>query len=465
MHSIQPRRAVWIRAGFFSMLLAVLGCVTAQTRKTAVPKPQSYEVHLCEGIEFERVTEGKFRGRQALTKLENETDAFFKGNDRRVFVVLHWFDLVPDTQYAFRFEWVRPDGKIIGSQRTDVKVLHNDWYTYNSLKLDRKYDHPSGRWTVKMYVNREHVVTEPFLLAENPEEMAALRTGLNTAQESEREPVRTDQTGLAPTGLDSGNRFAVVIGISEYEHMNRGGLSNLIYADDDARAFADILLRLGWKRSHVNLLVNEQATRRNILIALESWLTKAGPEDQIVLFWAGHGFPDPVDPEKVYFACYDTDMTIPATGYRMDRVRTALEERKAKNVIVLADTCHAGKLITRGPRHISVVPGIRQMRQAQTLPKGWIFMVGADTDRSAIEHSSWKNGAFTHCLLQGLSGKADGYLSVAPEDGIVTMRELKAYLSSAMPEETLKVLGVAKRPIITTSSGDPDVWNAALQAK
>jgi hypothetical protein len=142
--------------------------------------------------------------------------------------------------------------------------------------------------------------------------------------------------------------WAVVIGLSKYQFAGQNGLTNLVFADEDARAFARSLRSLGWPEGRMKLLVNEEATLRNIMIALESWLTKAGKDDQIVLFWAGHGFPDPEDPERVYFVCYDTDITIPATGYRMDRVRAALEERGAKNVILMADACHAGKLITRG---------------------------------------------------------------------------------------------------------------------
>jgi hypothetical protein len=260
-------------------------------------------------------------------------------------------------------------------------------------------------------------------------------------------------------------RWALIIGLSEYKYSGQNGLTNLIFADDDAKAFARALINLGWSQSHIKLLVNEEATERNIKIALESWLTKAGPNDQIVLFWAGHGFPDPEDPEKVYFACYDTDIKIPATGYRMDRVRSILEERKTKNVVVLADTCHAGKLITRGDRGVSIIPNIEKMRREQNIPKGWIFMVGADTDRQAVEHSSWSNGAFTHSLIKGLGGGADGYESAGPKDGTVTMGELKAYMNTAMPDETQRVLGVAKRPVITTSTGDPDIWKLTLQAK
>ena len=276
-----------------------------------------------------------------------------------------------------------------------------------------------------------------------------------------RLPVKTSNYSTSLPGT----KWAVIIGISKYQRSGEDGLTNLIFADDDAKVFAHSLLNLGWNESHIKLLVNEQATQRNIMIALESWLTKAGPYDQIVLFWAGHGFPDPEDPEKVYFACYDTDISIPATGYRMDKVRTAVEERKSKNVIILADTCHAGKLITRGERGISIVPQIDKMQREQQVPKGWVFMVGADTDRKAIEHTSWTNGAFTHSLIKGLSGEADGFQSAGAKDGVVTMGELKDYMNISMPDETQKVLGVAKRPIITTSTGDPDIWNLTLQVK
>jgi hypothetical protein len=111
------------------------------------------------------------------------------------------------------------------------------------------------------------------------------------------------------------------------------------------------------------------------------------------------------------------------------------------------------------------MPEIERMKREQKIPKGWIFMVGADTDRQAIEHTSWTNGAFTYSLIKDLSGKADGFESAGAKDGVVTMGELKAYMNTAMPDETQRVLGVAKRPVITTSTGDPNIWNLTLQVK
>jgi len=261
------------------------------------------------------------------------------------------------------------------------------------------------------------------------------------------------------------DRWAVVVGVSRYGSASENGLSTLLYADDDATAFAAVLEQQGWNASHVKMLTDEGATKRNVEIALEGWLTKAGPDDLIVLFWSGHGFSDPEDPERVYFACYDTDIRVPATGYRMDKVRASLEEKHARNVVVFADTCHAGKLVTRGEKGIAVRPYIEKIRREKAVPKGWIFMVGADTDRLAIEHTSWSNGAFTHCLLKALSGGADGFESVGPRDGIVTMGELRAYMNTTMPDETQEVLGVAKRPLITTSTGDPNIWELSIEAK
>ena len=275
-------------------------------------------------------------------------------------------------------------------------------------------------------------------------------------------PIKPVPSGPVVSGY---NRWAVVIGVSQYALVGQGGLTDLPFAADDARMFAQWLTRAGWSSDHVRVLIDEDATERNIRVALESWLTKSKSGDLVVLYWAGHGFPDPEDPERVYFACHDTDVRVPPTGFRMDRVIGSLKERQAKNVVVLADTCHAGKLITRGDRGLSVVPAVKRLHDQGRVPKGWVFMVSADTDRQAVEHSSWRNGAFTHCLLQGLGGEADGFQSAGVKDGTITLGELRAYLERAMPDETQKVLGVAKHPLITTSSGDPSIWNLTLQTK
>ena len=64
--------------------------------------------------------------------------------------------------------------------------------------------------------------------------------------------------------------------------------------------------------------------------------------------------------------------TIPATVYRMDRVRAAFEDRKARNVVLLVDTCHAGKLITRGEGDLPIARRIIRIRSDKKTPHGSI---------------------------------------------------------------------------------------------
>jgi len=349
--------------------------------------------------------------------------------------------------HRIRWDWHDPQGTLFcstgdyplsvseGSYREQVTAWHS-----LSVKDTEAAQRP-GTWKLHLYLDNALIASKDFTL------------------QSPKPPVR-----LAGT-FPKRKAYAVMVGISRYRYAGEGGLTNLPFADDDAEAMVETLLANGWDDDHIKCLTNEKATQRQIIISLESWLTKASHEDLILLYWSGHGFPDPEDPEKVYFACHDTDPRIPATGYRMDRVREVLKERNAKNVVILADTCHAGKLITRGERGIGVRPYVERIRRERKVPKGWIFMVGADTDRQAIEHSSWSNGAFTHCLLKALRGEADGFESVGPADGVVSMGELRAYLEVVMPDETHRVLGAAKHPIITTSTGDPNIWKLSLSMR
>ena len=363
-----------LKALFIILLLSFLVFACGST-KTTIKQPQFKIVKatLAKGIYD--------RGTHAIPR--NPTTQF-STDDTQVISHIKLENL--SGRHHIRWDWYKPDGNLysstgnypIGTKKGKYRKESSAWHKM-LIKGDKAENYP-GKWRVDVLFDNELLASSKFMLA-------------------------TKKKKIVPAVIPSIQKsFAVVVGISKYLHAGQGGFNDLAFADDDARAFQEALLKMGWSNSHIKTLINEKATRNNILIALESWLTKAGKDDLIVLYWSGHGFPDPEDPEKVYFACYDTNIRIPPTGYRMDRINSIIKERNAKNVIILADTCHAGKLITRGTKGISIIPNIEKMRREQKIPKGWIYMVGAESDRKAIEHTSWSNGAFTHCLLKGLLG-------------------------------------------------------------
>ena len=270
----------------------------------------------------------------------------------------------------------------------------------------------------------------------------------------------------APATAVRGNRYAVVIGVADYKFAGNGGLSRLAFADKDARDFAETLVQIGWSQDNIKLLTNDQATKPAVMHALQTWLRRAGKNDTIVLFWSGHGWPDPEDAAKAYFACYDSRPSDPSSGYRMDYVKRDLEDRQPKNVIVIADTCHSGAVVrASNSRAISVQPALDAMEDRQEIPKGWIFIASAAADRTAFEDAAWQNGALTHLLLEGLGqGKADGYKNSGAPDSTVTLRELKEYVTVRMQEEGDRVFSTRLFPQFYSDVDDPGIWDLSLEA-
>src|SRR4030042_1153920 len=77
--------------------------------------------------------------------------------------------------------------------------------------------------------------------------------------------------------------WAVLVGVSNYQYIG-----DLSYCDDDAQELSDALSPV-WGDSHVRLLVDSQATKANILVAID-WLADNADADDTVLFsFSGHG--------------------------------------------------------------------------------------------------------------------------------------------------------------------------------
>ncbi len=87
---------------------------------------------------------------------------------------------------------------------------------------------------------------------------------------------------------DDGDKYAVIIGIvyPDYE------LGVVKYADRDAEAVYNMLTtQMGYPPDHVRLLRNGEATRTNILEALD-WLARnpqLDSQSEVVFFYSGHG--------------------------------------------------------------------------------------------------------------------------------------------------------------------------------
>ena len=234
----------------------------------------------------------------------------------------------------------------------------------------------------------------------------------------------------------SADKYAVVVGIARYSDT-AGGITSLQFADRDAQDFRDFLLSPdggSFPKDNVRVLLNEDATAQNVRSALFTFLTKAQPQDEVVLYIAGHGAPDPNDPRNLYLLTYDTKLDdMGGTAFPMWQLQDVFTRvLKAKRVVTFADTCHSYGF-----------SGERRGKKSNNLVNQYVAKAANDSDRAVItasdisqlsyESDKWGggHGVFTFFLLKGLRGEAD-----ANKDGTVTAGELFAFIHDNVDKAT-----------------------------
>ncbi len=240
---------------------------------------------------------------------------------------------------------------------------------------------------------------------------------------------QTVETFAAPR-IDK--RWAVVVGVGEYESED---IPDLEFAPDDAQAVRDFLMSdAAGPFDEVLYLENERATGAAMREALFVFLQQADWDDLVVIYYAGHGAPDPGRPDNLYLLPTDTDLgSLAATGFPMWDVKTALRRQiAAERVLVIADACHsagtADAETVGGGDSNEIAGGFQQLFS----PSRRLMMTAADTNEFSFEDARWGgHGVFTHFLLDGLEGAGD-----ADGNGIVTFTELFEHVSAGVREAT-----------------------------
>ena len=91
--------------------------------------------------------------------------------------------------------------------------------------------------------------------------------------------------------LPSPDLYVIAIGINRF--AKDAGIANLDFCVPDARAIADLFRERAGKlygQVQITTLLDEQATRANILKAVTDVSAKARPQDVMVLYVASHGY-------------------------------------------------------------------------------------------------------------------------------------------------------------------------------
>jgi len=195
--------------------------------------------------------------------------------------------------------------------------------------------------------------------------------------------------GAASAG--AGGYYALVIGNNAYASLPR-----LKTAEADARGVATLLKEFyGFE---TKLLLN--ATRGQIVSALSSYRRELGPDANLLIYYAGHGFNDK-EADKAYWLPVDATRDDTSNWIIADEITTGIRVIPAKHVLVVADSCYSGTL-TRGLGEALPPPNGREQFLGRMAAGRSRTLMASGGDEPVADGGGGNHSVFANALLRGL---------------------------------------------------------------
>lgn len=194
-------------------------------------------------------------------------------------------------------------------------------------------------------------------------------------------------------------RKALVVGINYYAHLNR-----LHGCVKDADSVAAVLERHGdqMRNFDVRTLLAESSTRtvtRSALRESVQELFKGDHVETALLYFAGHGHLDSTGGYVLTSESKRGD-----DGLSLADVLTFANESRARNKIIILDSCHSG------------IAGARQAAQAAELSDGLTILTASTAQQYATEENS--GGIFTSLFVDAMNGAAANLVGDVTPGGV-----------------------------------------------
>jgi len=227
--------------------------------------------------------------------------------------------------------------------------------------------------------------------------------------------VPTMEFEVAPRILTGGAKYAVVIGISDYD----GYQYDLDYCDDDARDLYDALVNVyGFSPNNIELLIDHQATHANILAAVDWLLASEVAGDTVVFAYSGHGSRGRAadgDSERTDECIIPWELSALWDGILAQR----FAQLDSTDAWISFDSCYAGGMDDPG-----------------TAGSGHVVTMACSESSYSYEGGDVENGYYTYLMVE--LGMTEG-LADSNGDGTVTVEEaynyMKANIKSYSPQK------------------------------
>ncbi len=232
--------------------------------------------------------------------------------------------------------------------------------------------------------------------------------------------------------------YVVVVGVGAFKDA---AISPRPTADADAKALHGLLTdpkHLGVSADRAKLLLSADATREAIVKAIDNAVAATGPDDLLIVAFFGRGTSAG---DKPCFLTADSTVKDRAkTALQSTDLEPAFKKIKGQNAVLLMDVQYKGGIDVGKEKIVEpnvgeygkLVFGEKEDDNAPPTPNRFIVF-GNPPSQDTLTKGT--NGLFYTVLADALGGKADQspYNEGFEPDGVVTAKELAAYLEKEIP--------------------------------
>jgi len=226
---------------------------------------------------------------------------------------------------------------------------------------------------------------------------------------------------------DVGQKYAVIIGVSDYQDPD---IRDLEFSRADAESIYEFVTdpRIGgFPKENVKLLMDEQATREAISETIGEWLPRqVESDDMVLLVYSGHGgveadlTGEEPDGNSKYLIPHDARLgSLFSTAILNSTMTTMLERINSNQIVFLLDCCYSGGF---GDTQGAIRSIASRTTRVQTdvyrdfSGSGRVVISASLPNQLSMELPELNHGLFTYNLLRGISGEAD-----TNQDGFIAL--------------------------------------------
>lgn len=210
----------------------------------------------------------------------------------------------------------------------------------------------------------------------------------------DQQPASTSTDNETHKNIDFGRFHAIIIGNNRYSD-----LSDLRTAETDARAI-DKLLQEQYGFS-TQLLIN--ATKLDILSAFNTARETLTEEDNLIIYYAGHGQLDS-DGARGYWLPVDATVNDTESWISNAIVTDYLDSITARQIMVVADSCFSGTLTKASiPRARDTIPSALRTKWLTLMAKRKVRTVLSSGGVKPVYDGIGKHSLFAQAFIQQLT--------------------------------------------------------------